>query len=159
MWLIHPKSYLCTTVNTFAVISSYVAEFAVRLHQAKWRQRSLHEKLPFWPEGDVIGHDLVGYPTWRRLSANLRIYVVQCYMVRKTWPMTSDALHRLCRNNRAMIRWICGVKPTDDPSMDDLHAKLGICDLAILVRERRLDIPPMISQSQISCNTPTFCMS
>ena len=56
----------------------------------------------------------------------------------ETWPMTSDALHRLCRNNRAMIRWICGVKPTDDPSMDDLHAKLGICDLAILVRERRL---------------------
>ena len=56
----------------------------------------------------------------------------------ETWPMTSDALHRLCRNDRAMIRWICGVKPSDDPSMDDLHAKLGICDLAILVRERRL---------------------
>ena len=37
-----------------------------------------------------------------------------------------------------MIRWICGVKPSDDPSMDELHAKLGICDLAILVRERRL---------------------
>ena len=36
-----------------------------------------------------------------------------------------------------MICWICGVKPSDDPSMDELHAKLGICDLAILVRERR----------------------
>ena len=56
----------------------------------------------------------------------------------ETWPMTSDALHWLCRNDRAMIRWICGVKPSDDPSMDDLHAKLGICDLAILVWERRL---------------------
>ena len=56
----------------------------------------------------------------------------------ETWPMTSDALHRLCRNDRAMIRWICGVKPSDDPSMDDLHAKLGICDFAVLVRERRL---------------------
>ena len=56
----------------------------------------------------------------------------------ETWPMTSDTLHRLCRNDRAMIRWICGVKPSDDPSMDDLHAKLGICDLAVLVRERRL---------------------
>ena len=52
--------------------------------------------------------------------------------------MTSDALHRLCRHDRVMIRWICGVKPSDDPSMDDLHAKLGICDLAVLVRERRL---------------------
>ena len=56
----------------------------------------------------------------------------------ETWPMTSATLHRLCRNDRAMIRWICGVKPSDDPSMDKLHAKLGICDLAILVRERRL---------------------
>ena len=56
----------------------------------------------------------------------------------ETWPMTSAALHRLCRNDRAMIRWICGVKPSDDPSMDELHTKLGICDLAILVRERRL---------------------
>ena len=56
----------------------------------------------------------------------------------ETWPMTSAALHRLCRNDLAMIRWICGVKPSDDPSMDELHAKLGICDLAILVRERRL---------------------
>ena len=26
----------------------------------------------------------------------------------ETWPMTSAALHRLCRNDRAMIRWICG---------------------------------------------------
>ena len=33
----------------------------------------------------------------------------------ETWPMTSTALHRLCRNDRAMIRWICGVKPSDDP--------------------------------------------
>ena len=56
----------------------------------------------------------------------------------ETWPMTSSALHPLCRNDRAMIRWICGLKPSDDPSMDELHAKLGICDLAILVRERRL---------------------
>ena len=53
----------------------------------------------------------------------------------ETWPMTSHALHRLCRNDRAMIRWICGVKPSDDPSMVDLHAKLGKCDLAVLVRE------------------------
>ena len=56
----------------------------------------------------------------------------------ETWPLTSAALHRLCCNNRDMIRWICGVKPSDDLSMDELHAKLGICDLAILVRDRRL---------------------
>ena len=48
----------------------------------------------------------------------------------ETWPMTSAVLHRLCSTDRAMIRWICGVKPSDDPSMDELHAKLGICNLA-----------------------------
>ena len=56
----------------------------------------------------------------------------------ETWPMTSAALYRLCHNDRAMIRWICGVKPLDDPSMDNLHAKLRICHLAVLVREHWL---------------------
>ena len=69
----------------------------------------------------------------RLFSSNVR-----SSMLHGTWPMTSAALHGLCRNDRAMIHWICGVKPSDDPSMDELHAKLGIYDLAILVRERRL---------------------
>ena len=56
----------------------------------------------------------------------------------ETWPMTSNAIHRLCRNDRAMIRWICGVKLSDDPSMDNLHAKLGTCNLAIPVWEHLL---------------------
>ena len=56
----------------------------------------------------------------------------------ETWPMTSDTLRRLCHNDRAFIYWICGVKPLDDPSMDNLQAKLGICNLAVLFRERRL---------------------
>ena len=59
----------------------------------------------------------------RLFSSNVRSSMLHGM---ETWPMTSDALHRLCRNDRAMIRWICGVKPSDDPSMDDLHAKLGI---------------------------------
>ena len=36
-------------------------------------------KLPFWPERDVKGHDPVSYPTWRRLSANLRIHKCRRY--------------------------------------------------------------------------------
>ena len=59
MWLIHTKSYLCTTVNTFAVISSYVAEFAAHLHKPKTaaepsRKSSLltrawrHRSRPSW---------------------------------------------------------------------------------------------------------------
>ena len=78
----------------------------------------------------------VPFDLWGRLfSSNVRSSMLHGT---ETWPMTSAALHWLCRNDRAMIRWICGVKPSDDPSMDELHDKLGICDLAILVRERRL---------------------
>ena len=82
--------------------------------------------------------------TSKPVPLDLRGHLFSCYvrssmlLGTETWPMTSAALHRLCPNDRAMIRWICGVKPSDDPSMDELHAKLRICDLAILVRERRL---------------------
>ena len=47
----------------------------------------------------------------------------------KTWPMSFDVLHRLCGNDHAMIRWIYGVKLSDDPSMADLltsfHLKIS----------------------------------
>ena len=50
MRLIHPKSYLCTTVYTFVVISNYVPKFAARPHKpANSRQWSLHENFPFDP--------------------------------------------------------------------------------------------------------------
>ena len=51
--------------------------------------------------------------------------------------MSSKALQRLRCNDHAMVRWICRVKSTETP-MDDLHAKLGLCDIAVQVRERRL---------------------
>ena len=78
-----------------------------------------------------VSFDLRG----RLFNSNVRSSMLHAT---ETWPMTCTALHRLCRNDRAMIRWICGVKPSYDPSMDDLYTKLGIHDLAVLVRERRL---------------------
>ena len=90
----------------------------------------------FWENLPLLTSKPVPFDLRGRLfSSNVRSSMLHGT---ETWPMTSAALHRLCRNDRAMIRWICGVKPSDDPSMDELHAKLGICDLAILVRERRL---------------------
>ena len=52
--------------------------------------------------------------------------------------MSSDALHRLMRNNRAMIRWMCRASISNSPPIEDLLEKLGIRDLADLIRERRL---------------------
>ena len=56
----------------------------------------------------------------------------------ETWAMTKADLRRLCRNDNAMIRWICGVKPSQDPHMPDLHSKLGVMDLNVVIRQRRL---------------------
>ena len=56
----------------------------------------------------------------------------------ETRPISADALQRLRRNDRAMIRWIYGVKPSNVPSKDDLHDKLGRCDIAVVIREQRL---------------------
>ena len=55
----------------------------------------------------------------------------------ETWPKPFKALQRLHGNDLAMVRWICRFKSTD-VSMNDLHAKLGLCDIAVQVCERRL---------------------
>ena len=88
-------------------------------------------------------HELLPLLTARHLPFKTRGRLY-CSVVRnsmlhavETWPMSTEALHRLRRNDRAMVRWICRVKSTDT-SMDDLHAKLGLCDIADQVRERRL---------------------
>ena len=107
-----------------------VAVWLLPLLDAKYAWGKLRENHPLLTSKPVP-LDLRG----RLFSSNVRSSMLHGT---ETWPMTSAALLRLCRNDHAMIRWICGVKPSDDPSMDDLHAKLGICDLAILVRECRL---------------------
>ena len=56
----------------------------------------------------------------------------------ETWPMSSAALSRLRRNDRVMIRWIIGVKPSDDTPMSELLRRLDLSDLTVVIRERRL---------------------
>ena len=57
----------------------------------------------------------------------------------ETWPLTKQNLQRLQRNDRAMIRQICNVKPQDTATIrsHELRVQLGIEDLDIL-KERRL---------------------
>ena len=49
----------------------------------------------------------------------------------ETWPVTKPCLQRLQRNDRAMIRQICNVKPQDTATIRsiELLARLGIEDL------------------------------
>ena len=57
----------------------------------------------------------------------------------ETWPLTKPNLQRLQRDDRAMIRQICNVKPQDvvTTRSNELLAQLGIEDLDLL-KERRL---------------------
>ena len=46
----------------------------------------------------------------------------------ETWPLTKPSLQRLQRNDRAMIRQLCNVKPQDTANIrsTELLAQLGI---------------------------------
>ncbi|XP_056009339.1 uncharacterized protein LOC130051433 [Ostrea edulis] len=58
----------------------------------------------------------------------------------ETWPLPKPDLLRLRRNDRAMVRQICRVKPEDMASVrsSELLARLGIDDLDAILREKRL---------------------
>ena len=58
----------------------------------------------------------------------------------ETWPLTKPSLQRLQRNDRAMVRQICNVKPQDTANIrsTELLARLGIEDLDLRLTERRL---------------------
>ena len=58
----------------------------------------------------------------------------------KTWPLTKPNLKHLQRNDRAMIRQICNVRPQDivTTRSNELLARLGIEDLDLILKERRL---------------------
>ena len=58
----------------------------------------------------------------------------------ETWPLTKPNLQYLQQNDRAMIRQICNVKPQDivTTRSNELLARLGIKDLDLILKERRL---------------------
>ncbi|KAI8496011.1 hypothetical protein Bbelb_264270 [Branchiostoma belcheri] len=56
----------------------------------------------------------------------------------ETWAPTAPELQRLRRNDRSMVRWICGVKPQDMTPSATLLAKLGLEDIKSVVQSRRL---------------------
>ena len=56
----------------------------------------------------------------------------------ETWPLTKTNLQRLQRNDRAMIRQICSIKPEDVATVrsSELLAKLELEDLDLILREK-----------------------
>ena len=58
----------------------------------------------------------------------------------KTWPLTKPNLQCLQRNDMAMIRPICNIRPQDvvTTRSNELLAQLGIEDLDLILKDRRL---------------------
>ena len=58
----------------------------------------------------------------------------------ETWPLTKPNLQRLQRNDRAIIRQICNVRPQDivTTRSNELLVQLGIEALDLILKERRL---------------------
>ena len=60
--------------------------------------------------------------------------------VSETWPMTRPDLQRLRRNDRAMIRQMCNIKPEDVATVRSkkLLAQLEIHYLAVILRGKKI---------------------
>ena len=56
----------------------------------------------------------------------------------ETWPLTTDDMTRLLRNDNSMVRWICGKKLRDRCSILDLTSRLNISSLPDVMRRNRL---------------------
>ena len=56
----------------------------------------------------------------------------------ETWALSSDALNCLRHNERAMLRWICRVKLSDERNTAELYTTLNIPDLDTAIQIRRL---------------------
>ena len=56
----------------------------------------------------------------------------------ETWALTKVDLQRLQRNDRAMIRHVCGVKPNEVSQVwsQDLLEKLGLLDLILFYKRK-----------------------
>ena len=55
----------------------------------------------------------------------------------ETWPLTKANMQRLQRNDRAMIRQICGIKPKDVAMVSSSKLLAKFEDLDLILRERR----------------------
>ena len=56
----------------------------------------------------------------------------------ETWAISAGSTNRLRRNDHAMIRWLCGVKPENDTNHQALLDKLSLKEITAVLRANRL---------------------
>ena len=88
--------------------------------------------------------ELLPILTNRAISLHIRGHVFSAAVrsvllhASETWPMTSEEITRIVRNDNSMVRWICSKKLSDRCSMSDLHTKLKISNIVEVLRQGRL---------------------
>ena len=96
--------------------------------RSAWKK--FHELLPIF--GDrCISFEKRGY-LYNSCVRSVMLYASE------TWPMTTEVLSRLRRNDNAMIRWICSKKLSDRIPTATLCARLQLCMLEDVLRCNRL---------------------
>jgi len=73
----------------------------------------------------------------------------------ETWATTDADLKRLQRNDRAMVRRMCGTKPMDEAPTELLCTKLGIQGVIDALRARRLRWYGQVMRSTACINSVT----
>ena len=73
----------------------------------------------------------------------------------EAWAPTAPDLQRLRRNNRSMVRWLCGVRDDDEVSSDSLCAMLGVQEVTAALRTRRLRWYGHVARSSPCINSIT----
>ena len=76
----------------------------------------------------------------------------------ETWPLTKPNLQHLQRNDRAMIRQDCNVRLQDivTTRSNELLVSLGIEDLDLILKERRLRCYGHIERSNVAVKTAFY---
>ena len=73
----------------------------------------------------------------------------------ETWTPTAPDLQGLRRNDRSMVRCICGVRDDDELSLDTLCAMLGVQEVTAALHTRRLSWIGHIVRSSSCINSIT----
>ena len=73
----------------------------------------------------------------------------------ETWAPTASDLQRLRRNDRSMVRWICGVRDDDEVSSDSLCAMLGVQEVTAALCTRGLRWYGHVARSSSCINSIT----
>ena len=73
----------------------------------------------------------------------------------ESWAPTASDIQRLRRNDRSMIRWICGVQVRDEVSTAELHARLSVAEVSNDLRTRRLRWYGHVQRATSHINTVT----